>query len=347
MTSRKARLPAHPRVLVVRTDRIGDVVLSLPVFASIRAAYPGGRIIALTREYTRPLLEDRDDVDDVISFDAETSHVPRSAFMGLLARLRRERLDAAVALFSNFSVAALLFAAGIPVRVGPASKAAQVFFTHRIRQRRSKLLRHEADHNLDLLAPLGIAPVRRARITPPPPPGGLEKRCDRPLVGIHPGHGGSARSWPVKNWAALADALSASGADVVVTGSPAERELAESVARRAGAPVRVYIGEGGLMELAAALSALDVFAASSTGPLHIASAVGTPVVGIYCPIFVCLPQRWGPIGENDTALTPDVSPCERCSGEACEYWDCMERIGVERVRDEVLSRTRRLSKAER
>lgn len=326
--------------MVARTDRIGDVVLSLPVFASIRAACPEGRIIALTREYTRPLLEGRDDVDEVISFDSETSHIPLGAFTGLLSRLRREKFDAAVALFSNFSVAALLFAAGIPVRVGPASKAAQVFFTHRVKQRRSKLLRHEADHNLGLLAPLEIAPVRRAQMTPPPPPAGFEKMEGRPLVGIHPGHGGSARGWPVKNWAALAAGLHASGAEVVVTGSPAERELAESVARRAGAPVRVYTGEGGLMELAAALSALDVFAASSTGPLHIASTVGTPVVGIYCPIFVCLPQRWGPIGENDTALTPDVPPCERCSGEECEYWDCMERIGVERVLDEILSKAR-------
>ena len=106
----------------------------------------------------------------------------------------------------------------------------------------------------------------------------------------------------------------------------------------AGGVAQIYIGERGLKALAAELAAMDVFIASSTGPLHIASAVGTPVVGVYCPIKVCLPERWGPIGPNDMALVPDVPPCPECVGARCEYYDCMERVTIEQVRDAALSK---------
>lgn len=333
-------MPEKPRILVARTDRIGDVVLSLPVFTSIRAAYPGAHICALTRDYTRGLLENRPDIDEVISFDSPNNHIPNREFFRLAADLRRKKFDAAIALFSNFSVAALLAASGIPVRIGPASKLAQFFLTHRLAQRRSKSARHEADHNLDLLKPTGIHPVREASIKiPKAARHPFRKTHGKPLIGIHPGNGGSARNWPEKNYSRLISELSAQEADVAVTGSPAENAMVERIVKEAGAAVQTYIGEGDLMELAAALSQLDVLIAPSTGPLHIASATGTPVVGIYCPIRVCLPQRWGPIGADDTALVPDVPPCERCEGEKCSEWDCMEKITVGRVKEAALART--------
>ena len=340
MTGKSAILPDNPRILVARTDRIGDVALSLPVFASIRRACPEAYICALARRYTSDLLTDRPDVDEVIAFDSDAGHVPRGVFFELLGKIKNKRFDAAIALFSNFSVAALLALAGIPVRVGPASKLAQVFFTHRVRQRRSKGLRHEADHNLDLLKTLGIPVSRQASIAPPREVSSpiSVKTGGKPLVGVHPGSGGSSRNWPEKNYARLVAEIVDAGADVVVTGSPGERSLVERVAGASGRDPGIYTGSGGLRELIAVLSRLDVFVASSTGPLHVASAVGTPVVGIYCPIFVCLPQRWGPIGANDSALVPDVEPCDRCVGEKCAEWDCMEKVTVGRVRDEALGK---------
>jgi len=309
------------------------------VFASIRAAWPEAYVCALTRDYTRGLLEGQSGIDDVVSFESSSNHIPAGAFMKTLSEIRSRKFDAAVALFSNFSVAALLAMAGIPVRIGPASKAAQIFFTHRIKQRRSKGQRHEADHNLDLLAPLGVTPVRRAELKVSDGARKVFAKTDgRPLVGIHPGSGGSSRNWPESNYSRLASGLAGAGVDVALTGSAAERGLVERIANASGNNAQVYIGKNGVMELAGALSELDVFVAPSTGPLHIASAVGTPVVGIYCPIFVCLPQRWGPIGPNDSAIVPDVEPCERCVGGRCAQWDCMDKISVERVKEEVLGK---------
>ena len=340
MNEKAVTLPERARILVARTDRIGDMVLSLPVFTSLKSAFPRASICALTRNQTAELLEGRPDVDDVISFDSDTSRIPLNEFKRLLPEIRKRKFDAAVILFSNFSVAALTALAGIPVRVGPATKIAQALLTHRMRQRRSKTLRHETDHNLDLLSVFGAPPVRVAFLTPPNPPTIKLARVEgKPLVGVHPGSGGSARNWPEERYVELVRELTASGCDVLVTGSVAEKELVERVIRASGGLATQHIGSGKLMELATVLSQLDVFVAGSTGPLHMASALGTPVVGIYCPIFVCLPQRWGPIGPKDTALVPNVAACARCVMDKCPHFDCMNMISVGLVRDSVLGKT--------
>ncbi|MBI5814701.1 MAG: glycosyltransferase family 9 protein [Nitrospinae bacterium] len=333
------KLPDRPRILVARTDRIGDVVLSLPVFTSLKTFFPRAYLCALTRSYTKDLLLSRPDVDEVISFDSKNAAIPFGEFPRLLKEVRKRKFDAAVILYSNFSVAALAAMAGIPCRVGPASKVAQVFLTQRVIQRRSKNLVHEADHNLNLLKPFGVTPIRVPFLLAPKPPLILLQRTEgRPLIGVHPGHGGSSRNWPEERYAQLCAQLYDSGCDVVVTGSAAEKPLVERIVAASGKPARKFIGSGPLPELVSALSQLDVFVASSTGPLHIASAVGTPVVGLYCPIFACLPQRWGPIGPKDTALSPKVEPCMRCTPRKCLHFDCMEKIEVRLVRDAALGK---------
>ena len=339
MFSSAIELTENPRILVVRTDRIGDMVLSLPVFASIRRAYPGAHIAALAREYTRELLEGRDDVDEIISFDSPGAHIPAGMILPIASRLREKKFDAAIALYLKGSVALTLALARIPVRIGPATKLAQAMLTHRVVQRRSKSQKNEADHNLDLLAPLGIPPVREAKIpVDRSTPGHFARHDGHPLIGVHPGHGGSARTWPEANWSRLLRHLHAQGCDVAVTGAAGEAELVDRVISASGAPAQRYIGSGGVKQLARALADLDVFIAPSTGPLHIASAVGVPAVGIYCPIFVCLPQRWGPIGPGGVGLAPDVSPCDYCSGRDCPHFDCMEKITVEQVAREAMAR---------
>lgn len=332
---------------MARTDRIGDMVLSLPVFASLRKAHPRAHIAALARDYTRELLEDRDDVDEIIAFSSPGAHVPTGQIWPLAARLRAERFDAAILLYLKSSVAMTVALARIPVRIGPATKAVQALLTHRVSQRRSKSLINEADHNLALLSPLGIEPLREAKIpVDSTVHGHFVKRGDRPLVGLHPGHGGSARTWPQAMWENLARAMDEAGFDVAVTGAAGERDLVEQVAKAAGGGAQKYVGDEGLKQLARVLSDLDALVAHSTGPLHMASAVGVPVVGIYCPIFVCLPERWGPIGPGGGAVRPDTPPCDYCSGRDCSYFDCMESITVDQVMGEVRARLRPVVAAE-
>ncbi|MDH5638723.1 MAG: glycosyltransferase family 9 protein [Nitrospinota bacterium] len=335
------KLPENPAILVVRTDRIGDMVLSLPVFASIRKAWPAARVTVLARDYTSQLIEGREDVDEVISFSSSGAHVPAGMILPLASRLREKKFDAAILLYLKSSVAITLALARIPVRIGPATKLAQLALTHRIPQRRSQGLKNEADYNLDLLAPLGIEPVREAKIhVDPNAPKVFQKNGGRPLVGVHPGSGGSARNWPKSNWVELIRALSRAGYDIALTGAAHERDMVEGIKEASGERAQVYIGQNGLKALAEALAQLDVFVGPSTGPLHMASAAGTPVVGIYCPIRVCLPVRWGPIGPGGSAVAPDVPPCEYCLGADCPHFDCMEKITPDMIVDQVAIKIR-------
>ncbi|MBI3599708.1 MAG: glycosyltransferase family 9 protein, partial [Nitrospinae bacterium] len=159
------------------------------------------------------------------------------------------------------------------------------------------------------------------------------------IVGIHPGSGGSARNWKPEKYAELADKIiDKTGAVIFVTGGTGEEELLDRIVSSVKGKVVKYISYDGLKELSAVIKRFNVMVGSSTGPIHIATAVGTPVVSIYCPIFVCQPKRWGPIGEKDIAIVPDVPFCKKCVFEKCKYYDCMDRISVDRVFEEVEKR---------
>ncbi|HJM82339.1 MAG TPA: glycosyltransferase family 9 protein [Nitrospinota bacterium] len=331
------KVTEKPRILVVRTDRIGDLTLSLPVFTSLRATFPKAHICALTRKYTSEILQNRADIDQTITFDSDKSNIPVGQFCNVVSLIRRGKFDVGIALYLNNSIALALLIAGIPIRIGPATKLAQIGLNHKIKQRRSKSNRHEADHNLDLLKPLGAEIIRESKVyIPDSTPLLLGAKNGKPRVGIHPGHGGSSLNWPKRYYGQLIGILEKSGLDVYLTGSENEQDLLEEIALASGGKPKTYVGTNGIMELAKVLSELDVFVASSTGPLHLASAVGTPVVGIYCPIYVCLPERWGPIGKHDTAIRPMMEPCKVCNS-ICNV-DCMATIDIEQVRIAILSK---------
>jgi ADP-heptose:LPS heptosyltransferase len=326
------------KILIIRPDRIGDVVLSTPVFASIRKGRPGWKISVLASPVVAPLLEGHPDVDEVIRLS--TADKPSfSNTYGLSQMLNARRFDVAVHLYSDFWISLAVWRAGVPLVIGPASKIAAIFYDMRIVQKRSKGGRHETDHNLDLLAPLGIPPVRKSFVPVKdgfaPPPGLLV--AGKKNVGVFPGMGGSARNWKPANFARLADILAGEGMNVILVCGPGGEPLLSEVESLSKVKPAKFISSG-LKELAAFIKKLDCFVAPSTGPLHIATAVGTPAVGIYCPIRVCLPERWGPIGEKDAALLPDAPVCEKCAPDKCEYFDCMDRLLPESVGQAVKER---------
>lgn len=320
-------LPDSARILVIRPDRIGDVVLSTPVLASLRAAKPGWKIAMLVRPIVAPLLEGHPAIDELLTLDtdAKPSWKNTAALAGIL---RQKKFDAALHLYSDFWVSLAVWRAGVPVRIGPASKLARIFYNTALPQRRSRGERHEADYNLDLLAPLGIPPLRKSILPVAPDAIGAAVALldsSRKNIGVFPGMGGSARNWKPEQYARLIDILNAEGNNVILMGGAADANIVDAVAAACAIAPKRFAGTQ-LKELAAFIRKLDVFAAPSTGPLHIAGAVGTPAVGIYCPIRVCLPRRWGPIGTRDAALRPDVPMCEACVKEQCPYWDCMDRL---------------------
>ena len=142
-------------------------------------------------------------------------------------------------------------------------------------------------------------------------------------IAVHPGSGGSSPNWPKKNYVELARKLSEAGFSVLWTGSVPELqgvdELGVSLA-----------GKTEIWDLACLYSRCQLVIAPSTGPLHLASLVGTPVIGIYSPVRVNSPRRWGPLGPNTQTLVPPVPECN-CKAKECRRGDCMELLAVETV----------------
>ncbi len=318
------------RILVVRNDKLGDFMLTCPAFALLRAALPAARIDALVQDYTAPAAELFGSIDTVI-------RDPGPGWRNTLAlarRLRRERYDAAVVLFSTTRIGIALWLAGIPLRVAPATKLAQLFHNRRIRQRRSRSAKPEFEYNRDLaracLDAFGVA-------ADPPftPPclrfAGHERAATRTaflrrhrlpagarLLFVHPGHGGSASNLSLEQYADLIRRLApAPPWQVVITAGPGEaaaaRELAERLA--AFAPV-VHVSDEGLAAFVRVLDLADLFISGSTGPLHIAGALDRPTAAFYTRRRSATSLRWQTLNRPDRRLAfapPETADAEDMS----------------------------------
>ncbi|HTP14041.1 MAG TPA: glycosyltransferase family 9 protein, partial [Bacteroidota bacterium] len=276
------------------------MVLTLPVVDVLRKAYPASRISFLARTYTRDLLVDQEGIASVICYDDERLR----AFGRMLSELRQLRFDLAVVAYPRFRIALLLWLAGVTIRLGTGYRWYSILFNKRVYEHRKTAEKHELDYNLSLLRHLGmeVPPSIRPALS-------ISGRCveaaemerqrlqlseDKPVVILHPGSGGSARDWSPENFCTLAARLSGIGFQVVVTGARGEESLVGRVTNGLD-NVKTSVGRLGLKELAAFIKKVALFISNSTGPLHIAAAVGTPVIGFYPPIIACSPGRWGPV----------------------------------------------------
>lgn len=327
-------------VLVMRTDRIGDVLLTTPLAEAIKRNRPGWRVTFLVRRGLAELVLCHPAVDGVIAV-AEGDR-PWDEPLRILGRFRRERVDVAIAVSPTLRNALAAWVARVPVRIGTRYRAWSFLFNRRVAHHRRPSEKHEVEYNLDLLEPLGIRPGGEApRIVVPewaasPVRGTLDRETPAGagrLVAVHPGSGGSSVDWPPGRFAALVDLLSSrGGATVLLTGSTEEKARVDDVAARVeGTPPVRLDGRLSLVGLAALYRECGLLVANSTGPLHLAMAVGTPVVGLYCRLPTRHPTRWGPYGPTPHAvLTPGETTCADCT-DGRARGDCMAGIEPEAV----------------
>ncbi len=327
-------------ILIVRTDRVGDVLLTTPVSQALKDRFPDARITWLVRPYTAPLLEQNPTVDHVL-----VDH--GGSVSKLVEKLKGGYFDVAIVSLPRWRVSWALFRAGIPVRIGPASKWYSILFTERITQHRSESTKHEADYNLELLAPLGVPFKRGAtQLTIAPDEKAAARKLleshrltmDKPIIFLHPGSGGSSGRWPLTHFMQLGDALQEAGAQVVITAGPGEEYQNIMIDQMHRIPVFIAGGSVSLRELAALYSCGDVVVSNSTGPLHLAVAAGVPTVSIYSPQVGNHPRRWGPYPafvENDDKHTVFIAPMVGSNGENQED---MGAVSVAAVREACLTK---------
>jgi len=330
------------RILIVRTDRLGDVILTLPMLSLLRSRYPEAVLGMLLNSYTGQLVRGHPHADLLLWYDRDGMPRPGNE---LLQELRRNAFDAVFIVHPTPRLAWLMFRARIPVRVGTGYRFYSSLFTHRVFEHRRNANFHELEYNIRLLNALDPALVED-QIDPdfgisvdPDAARGVRDRlseagvhADERLVVLHPGSGGSARDWPVGRFAELARRLNdVAGVRIGVTGGVKENAVVNRVVSSVpGGRAVAFPGTLTLPELAALLDRASVVVANSTGPLHLAVALGTPVVGIYPQLTPMSARRWGPYTRAKRVLVPDApADCRECArSERCR---CIETITIDQV----------------
>lgn len=312
--------------LIVRNDRLGDAILALPVVTALKELFPNALISFLASPYTAPIIECVENVTRV--FKADDRHAG-----SIVEELSNAGITCAICLRPTLSNAISLFRARIPIRIGTAYRAYSLLFSEKIKIHRRGQSIHETELNLKLIARLGQSPLPKfPKIDLPASSlesaGKLVGRTSAPLVVLHPGSGGSARNWSIDQFASLAKLFKLDGRRVIATGSTAERE---KCARIGISGEDNLAGQTDLLTLAGVLRQADIVISNSTGPLHLANAIGVPVLGLYPPLDDCLPSRWGPYGNLNRSIMPDVPICHKCHrGRASDCW-CLEQLSPESV----------------
>ena len=324
------------KIVLLRTDRLGDTILSLPVATALKTAFPHSRITFLARDYTAPIIAASPSVDEVVSLDAFGGDNP-----ALVRWLKEQHFDAAVHLFPRPELAWATWRAGIPLRIGTGYRYYSLLFNRRQYDHRKQGRYHEAELNLRLLQQLGItdAQVRfdlavnhgmQEKIDNLLKDHGLDLRV--PMIIIHPGSGGSSRDWPAEHFAALAREITANlSVQLIVTGTEKEKSVARDICAAAGMKPISLAGRLTVDELMAVINRAALFIANSTGPLHLAVALNKQVLAFYPPIQACRPERWGPYGRRQDVLMSQEEECTLCRGQSGGTCACMQRITPEQA----------------
>ncbi|MCB2407040.1 glycosyltransferase family 9 protein [Hymenobacter lucidus] len=333
--------------LVSRTDAIGDVVLTLPVCAELRQLVPGCRVVLIGRTYTQAVAEACPWVDDFLNYD-ELSKLSEAE---QVAALRHYKAEGIIHVFPNRLLARVAQKAGIPIRIGTRSRWVHWLTCNRLvsLSRRHSLL-HEAQLNLKLLLPLGakaefsltdIIPLVQLRASEALPPDISALLADRVAgqlnVVLHPRSRGSAREWGLDYFGQLARLLHQAGHRVFVTGTAAEgEELAAWLQKHRAFLAADLTGRLSLSQLLAFIQAADGLVAASTGPLHLAAALGRHALGLYPPMRPTHPGRWAPLGPHAEYLVFDRPDCSECRTQpaACT---CIKAILPVEVASRVLA----------
>lgn len=329
-------MPEGKRILICRDDKVGDLIVSLPVVETLRKSFPDSYLGMLVNRRAAELVKNHPALDEVIIDD--------SAEMGLwklAERIRRSRFQTALMLFPSVRASFACLLAGIPSRIGPASKITQLTFTRRLKQHRSQCLKHEAEYNLELAACLGAVltldyslPVDQEAESLAEAFWKNNRLASRTVIAVHPGSGGSSLNWSLERYDRLIGRLKTdTDMEVLVTWGTEEEKSALTALK---SPFLEYSRDKyGIMELAALYKRCAVMISGNTGPMHLAAAVGTPTVPLFSPVLVSCPTRWRPLGNRQEIIFPDVPACPGCINEKCGYYPCMDRITPEQVLDAV------------
>lgn len=341
----RVREDKYQRILVVRTDRIGDVLISTPVLKALRDHYPTSFIAMMVSPITKDLVEGNPYVDQVIIFDKDKKHRGLLATLSFSKKLKKYGFDVALILHPTLRVHLICFLAAIRERIGYNRKA-PYFLTQQIFHKKEEGQKHELEYNFDLLKTLGISEVSRQLYMP------IRESSERfveellreqgirsqdKIVAINPAASCLSKLWPLQKFAQVIDHLIESyRVKVLIVADEPHRSLSEELLSLTKTRPMDFTGRFNLSQLASLFKRCVLVISNDSGPVHISVAVGTPVIAIFGRNQPGLsPLRWGPLGPSD-AILHKKTDCAPCLAHACtRHFKCLEAISVEEVLEHV------------
>jgi ADP-heptose:LPS heptosyltransferase len=372
------------RILCVRLDSLGDVLMTTPALSAIKETNPQAHLTLMTSEAGAAIAPLLPCLDETLVYDAPwlKATAPRASSQPeytLFEALRQQQFDAAI-IFTVYSQnplpsAFMAYMADIPLRLAHCRENPYQLLTHTVKEPEpEQFIRHEVQRQLDLVASVGfhaenprmaleipLQSQKRVALllselglqswpkgygTPansgplnPPTIGGFDSNSSQnwgargaentqPWIVIHPGASAPSRRYPPEQFAQIADTLQAKGIPVVFTGTEPERPLIDHIRTQMGTPSLSLVGMLDLAEMAALMQATPLLLSNNTGPVHLAAAVGTPVVDLYALTNL----QHTPWGVPNRVLYHDV-PCRLCYKSVCPegHHDCLRLVEPERA----------------
>ncbi|HLT24561.1 MAG TPA: glycosyltransferase family 9 protein [Ignavibacteria bacterium] len=311
-------------VVISRTDRMGDVILTLPLVSECKRIFNEAKIWFLVSGYSEPLLRNYEGIDELIYIEDYPEKKDLKEFF------KEKGIDLIIHAFPRPEISSAAYKAGIKYRVGAGARWYSITYNKRVSQHRSRCEKNEADYNLDLLDAIvdGVKYDKKYKFRFSDAE--VEKFwvhanlynifSDDKYVIIHPGSGGSAKDLPMDKFAAIAERICELYPEykIVITGTEAESILADEIMNEGCINMS---GKLTLRELMMLINGCALFLANSTGPIHIAGAMDKEIIGFYPNSKPINATRWGPPGNSASVITPP------------EGSDEMNKIDVDRVID--------------
>ena len=341
-------LKNNPVIIISRTDRIGDLILSIPAIKRTRDMFPEAKIIILVRSYNYDIVRYLPYVNDIVKIDEYDKN-------DLIQKVKSYHPDIFIALFTNKNIGKLSRKGGASIRIGPLSKFHSYFsYNKGVFQKRSHSVKNEAEYNFDLIKKLDKKRFKQIHEIDSKiyyseenkkniQSFFAEQKINRnyKTIVIHPFSGKSSKNLKIEQYRKITQFVLNQKPNYNVIISCNNTKEKECLRFKEGIDseyLYLFINKGSILDLAALIDTSDLFIGGSTGPTHIAGSLQKKIVAFYSKIKTQSTIRWGVFNNPNVKYIQPDNPCKRKFGcsKKCKFYDCFDRIDLFKVAKEIV-----------